>query len=147
MSADEYNRMLFERMHGEQRWENQLATGWSIKDLDVAEIRRTVTEAVQRGRLADPGIQEPVELLRGQGLLRDGVLSRAAAALFGKTERIEFDMPQCLLRVARFRGIDRTEFLDNRQFHGNAFTLLASAERFLLETLPIAGWIEANRYL
>ena len=23
MSADEYNRMLFERMHGEQRWENQ----------------------------------------------------------------------------------------------------------------------------
>lgn len=145
MSADEYNRMLFERMHSEQRWENQPATGWSIEDLDVAEIRRTVTEAIRRGRLADPGIQEPVELLRGLGLLRDGVLSRAAAALFGKTERIEFEMPQCLLRVARFGGVDRTEFLDNRQFHGNAFMLLASAERFLRETLPIAGWIEENR--
>ena len=24
MSSDEYNRMLFERMHSEQRWENQL---------------------------------------------------------------------------------------------------------------------------
>lgn len=28
MSANEYNRMLFERMHSEQRWENQAATGW-----------------------------------------------------------------------------------------------------------------------
>ena len=32
MSADEYSRMLFERMHSEQRWENQPATGWSIND-------------------------------------------------------------------------------------------------------------------
>ena len=66
--------------------------------------------------------------------------------LFGKSERIEFEMPQCLLRVARFRGIDRTEFLDNRQFHGNAFTLLANAERFLRDTLPIAGRIEPGRF-
>ena len=145
MSADEYNRMLFERMHSEQRWENQPATGWSVEDLDVAEIRRTVTEAVRRGRLDDPGTQEPAELLRGLGLFRDGVLWRAAVVLFGNTERIEFEMPQCLLRVARFRGVDRTEFLDNRQFHGNAFTLLASAERFLRDTLPIAGRIEADR--
>ena len=145
MSADEYNRMLFERMHSEQRWENQPATGWSVEDLDVSEIRRTVTEAVRRGRLEDPGTQEPAELLRGLGLFRDGVLCRAAVVLFGNTERIEFEMPQCLLRVARFRGIDRTEFLDNRQFHGNAFMLLTSAERFLRETLPIAGRIESDR--
>ena len=145
MSADEYNRMLFERMHSEQRWENQPATGWSVEDLDVSEIRRTVTEAVRRGRLEDPGTQEPAELLRGLGLFRDGVLWRAAVVLFGNTEHIEFEIPQCLLRVARFRGIDRTEFLDNRQFHGNAFTLLTSAERFLRETLPIAGRIESDR--
>ena len=145
LSADEYNRMLFERIHSEQRWENQPATGWSVEDLDVAEIRRTALEAARRGRLEDPGTLEPVELLRGLGLYRDGVLWRAAVVLFGNTERIEFEMPQCLLRVARFRGVDRTEFLDNRQFHGNAFTLLASAERFLRDTLPIAGRIEAGR--
>ena len=51
-------------------------------------------------------------MLRGLGLLRDGgVLLRAAAVLFGSTERLEFEMPQCLLRVARFRGTDRMEFL------------------------------------
>ena len=145
MSADEYNRMLFERMHSEQRWENQLAAGWSVDDLNVAEIRRTVAEAVRRGRLEEPVSGEPSDMLRGLGLLRDGVLLRAAAVLFGNAERLEFEMPQCLLRVARFRGTDRMEFLDNRQFNGNAFTLLASAERFLRDTLPIAGRFEPHR--
>ena len=146
MSAGEYNRMFFERMHSEQRWENQPAAGWSVDDLDVAEIRRTVSEAVRRGRLEEPVSGEPSDMLRGLGLLRDGVLLRAAAALFGSTERLEFEMPQCLLRVARFRGTDRMEFLDNRQFSGNAFELLTNAERFLRDTLPIAGTVRAGSF-
>ena len=146
MTADEYNRMLFERMHSEQRWENQPATGWSVDDLDVGEIRRTVTIAVQEGRLEEPISREPFDLLRGLGLLRDGVLLRAAAVLFGNVDRLEFDMPQCLLRVARFRGVDKMRFLDNRQFNGNAFALLAHAERFLRDTLPIAGRFEQDRF-
>ena len=145
MSADEYNRMLFERTHSEQRWENQPATGWTVADLDVAEVRNTVAEAVRIGRLNEPGSREPEDLLRGLGLLREGVLFRATAVLFGNAERLEFEMPQCLLRVARFRGVDRSEFLDNRQFNGNAFTLLSHAERFLRDTLPIASRFETGR--
>ena len=140
-----YNRILFEHVHNERRWENQPADGWSIDDLDVAEIRNTVAEAVPAGRLNEPGTREPEDLLRGLGLIRDGVLFGAAVVLFGSTERLEYDMPQCLLRIARFRGLDRSEFLDNRQFNGNAFTLLASAERFLRETLPIASRFESGR--
>ena len=146
MSADECNRVLFERVHSDQRWENRPATGWTVADLDEAEIWFTVEEAIRRGRLDDPGTRDGAELLRGLGLVRDGVLWRAAVVLFGDARRIEFEMPQCTLRVARFRGTDRTEFLDNRQFHGNAFTLLKAAERFLRETLPIAGRIEADRF-
>ena len=123
MSADEYNRMLFERMHSEQRWENQPADGWTVADLDTTEIQNTVAEAVRRGRLEEPLNRDPSDMLRGLGLLRDDVLLRAAVVLFGDTQRLEFDMPQCLLRVARFRGIDRMDFSDNRQFNGNAFTL------------------------
>ena len=146
LSSDEYGRMLFERMHSERRWENQTAAGWRVEDLDADEIRRTAAEATRRGRLAEPGSMDPQELLRGLGLLRDGALCRAAAVLFGKADRLEFEMPQCLLRVARFRGLDRTEFLDNRQFNGNAFTLLRDAERFLRDTLPIAGRFESERF-
>ena len=43
--------------------------------------------------------------------------------------------------MARFKGTTKTEFLDNRQFHGNAFDLLLKSERFLRENLPVAGRI------
>ena len=141
MTQEEYSQTLLERMHSEQRWENQPAVGWSIDDLDQDELRRTIAEAVRTGRLNDPGTTEPGELLLGMGLVKDGALLRAAVALFGNNQRIETapDWTQSLLRVARFRGVNRNEFLDNRQFRGNVFTLLALAERFLLDNLPIAG--------
>ena len=146
MSADEYNRMLFERMHSEQRWENQPAPYWSVDDLDEEEIRVTVEEAIRQGRLEDPGTRESEALLTGLGLIRGGELLRAAVVLFGRRERMQAMMPQCLLRVARFRGADRTEFIDNRQFHGNAFMLHRSAQRFMIDNLPVAGRIVPDRF-
>ena len=146
MSRVAQDEMLIERVHSEQRWENQPATGWSVDDLDLSEILLTVDESIRRGRVSDPGTREPEELLRGLGLFKDGVPLRAAVVLFGKTERVEVEMPQCLLRVARFRGIDRSEFLDNRQFRDNAFGLLLRAERFLRDSLPVAGRIMPNLF-
>ena len=139
MSREEYNRILFERMHTEERWENQPAPNWSVDDLDEEEIVITVEEAIRQGRLEDPGTRDVRALLRGLGLIREDRLLRAAIVLFGRREGIQAMMPQCLLRVARFRGAGRTEFLDNRQFHGNAFMLLRSAQRFMIDNLPVAG--------
>ncbi len=147
MTREEYNRTLLDRMHSEERWENQEATGWSIEDLDLGEVRRTVTEATRIGRVGDPGTAEPAELLLSMGLVKDSMLLRAAVALFGNNQRIANEWTQCLLRVARFQGIDRTDFLDNRQFRGNAFTLLAQAERFILQHLPIAGRIVPDSFV
>jgi ATP-dependent DNA helicase RecG len=146
MSRDEYNRVLLERLHAETRWENQPAAGWSVADLDPEEIRRTLDEGIRVGRFEDPGTREPAEVLRGLGLIRDGALLRAAVVLFGRGERLPVDYPQCLLRVARFRGTDKTEFLDNRQFRGHAFGLLVQAQRFLLEHVPVAGRIVPERF-
>jgi ATP-dependent DNA helicase RecG len=139
MSRDEYNRVLFERMHGERRWENEPAIGWTVADLDAAEIIRTIEEAIRRGRAEDPGTREPEEILRGLSLLNQGVLLRAAVVLFGRGERLAAEYPQSLLRVARFVGVDKTEFRDNRQFRGHSFELLVAAERFLRSYVPVAG--------
>ena len=139
MSREEYNRILFERMHTEQRWENQQAPNWSVDDLDEEEIVITVEEAIRQGRLEDPGTRDVRALLRGLGLIREDQMLRAAIVLFGRREGMQAMMPQCLLRVARFRGTDRTEFLDNRQFHGNVFMLLRNAQRFMIDNLPVAG--------
>lgn len=141
LSKQEYNQMLLERLHGQIRWENEIAESWSIEDLDISEITRTVEAGIQRGRSEDPGTRDPETLLRGLSLMRDETLLRAAVVLFGLPSCIEAEYPQCMLRVARFHGTDRSEFLDNRQFHGHAFELLGHAERFLRSNLPIAGQV------
>lgn len=143
---DEYNRVLLERLHSDRRWENEPASGWTVADLDQEEILRTLDESVRRGRADDPGTRDPSEVLRGLGLIRGSDLLRAAVVLFGVPDRVEREYTQCLLRVAKFRGTDRTEFLDNRQFRGNAFDLLSSAERFYRDNLPIAGRVEPDLF-
>ena len=147
MSRDEYHRVLLERLHGQHRWENEPVPDWTVDDLDASEITRTIDEAIRRRRAEDPGTRDSAELLRGFGLIHGDRLLRAAVVLFGRSERMVGEYPQCLLRVARFRGTARTdEFLDNRQFRGNAFEILRNAERFFRENLPIAARIEPDRF-
>ncbi len=137
-----YQRLLLECLHATDRWETQPAQGWSVAMLDTREIVLTLEEAIRRGRSEDPGSRDPQDILRGLGLLlADGQLSRAAVTLFCKGDAPSPDFPQLTLRLARFRGATRDEFLDNRQHHGNAFELMRRAERFLIDWLPVAGRI------
>lgn len=146
MPREMYQRLLLEEMHAIERWENQPAKGWDVSRLDSREMVLTLEESIRRGRIDDPGTREPLEILRGLGLLVGGDrLSRAAVVLFCKDEEPQPDFPQLLLKVARFKGVNRDEFLDNRQFHGNAFALMRRAERFLIESLPVAGRIVPGR--
>ena len=140
MAQHELDQMLLERMHGTDRWENQGAVDWTVDDLDADEVVKTVREAVRRGRLIDPGSTDPFEVVRRLGLVaRDGTLLRAAVVLFGRSELLLPEYPQCRLRLARFRGVDRAEFVDGREYHGHAFDLLDRAQKFLLDHLPVSG--------
>lgn len=146
MPQEEYRRLLLEGMHPMARWETQPAHGVGIADLDHAEVTRTVDEAIRRNRMEEPGTRDPEALLVGLGLIENGVLLNAAVALFAREERLLPYYPQCVLRMARFRGRDKTEFEDNRQEMGNAFVLLKRAQRFLREHLPVAGRVVPNLF-
>ena len=136
-----YEQLLTETMHPIRRWENQpVPAGVQLADLDEEEIQRAVTVAVQLGRLEPQRERDIDSLLRGFDLLTDGQLLNAAVVLFGKASHLFSAYPQCLLQVARFRGINRlADFADNRMFTGNLFELLRQAERFLRDNTPIAG--------
>ena len=137
-----YQRLLVESLHATDRWEMQPAAGCGIDTLDQRELMVTIEEAIRRGRMEDPGTRDPMGLLRGLGLLVQGdQLSRAAVALFCMDDHAIPGFPQFNLRVARFKGTTRDEFLDNRQYSGNAFALMRRAERFLIDWMPVAGKI------
>src|SRR3989337_1262825 len=76
------HRRPHEQLHSTRRWENDIAEGWRIEDLDRGEIVRTLEEAIRRGRADDPGTRDAAEILRGFGLSKDGHILRAAVALF-----------------------------------------------------------------
>jgi ATP-dependent DNA helicase RecG len=147
MPQERYQRLLLERRHAMDRWETRVHESLTLDRLDTEELTRTIDEAVRRGRLDDPGTRLPLDLLRGLGMLDDaGQIRQAAAILFGKTELFVAHFPQACVRLARFKGTDRTEFLDNRQYQGNIFALLKLSQQFLREHLPIAGRVEPDLF-
>ena len=139
MSQKVYRQRLLARTSRTERWEAQPAHKFELDDLDHAEITRTVEEAIRRGRMDEPGSRDPVDLLRGMRLLEDEQITNAAVVLFGQSEKLLPRYPQCLLRMARFKGETKSEFIDNRQEYGHAFDLFQRAQRFLRDHLPIAG--------
>lgn len=147
MPKGEYEKKLLEKMHATSRWENQVASQISLEELDHNEIIRTVEEAIRRQRLEDPGIRSPLELLRGLALLgKNDQILNAAAALFIRSDACLPAFPQFQIRLARFKGLDKSEFIDNRKENGNAFALLMLAQRFFRDHLPVAGRIEPGLF-
>jgi len=139
LPSHKQNWLVLETQHENERWENQLAEGWAIEDLDEDRIQAVVSMSVSKERLTDPGERDVVNLLNRLELLKDGAPLLAAAVLFGKSRRLAVRMPKCMLQVARIPDTEPLEFLDNRQFYGNAFELLEAASGYLQRTLPIAG--------
>lgn len=139
MSQDRYEQLLFERSHSKRRWENQPAHGVSLKDIDREEVFRIVGIARSVGRLVGPVGKSLPDVLDRLGLRQNGQILQAAVVLFGKT--FLPDYPQCELRMARFRGTDKTEFLDQRQIRGPAFKLLEEAELFCQRHFPLPAKI------
>lgn len=146
LSGEEINRFLLERNLGDNRWENQPLRDWSIGDLDEERIRGALSKAISSGRMTDPGPVSTFDILRKWGLVKAGNLLRASAVLFGRRDIMRERLPQCLLKFARFKGNDRSEFTDSRQFHGNSLELLELADRLLRESLPVAGRIEPDLF-
>lgn len=147
MPEGAYQIRLLERMHATTRWENQPAHGVSLDDLDIRELGITIGAAIANGRLTDPGTREPLLLLRGLNLVdSDDRLIHAAIMLFGKPDLLERQYPQSRLRMARFRGVTKSEFVDNRQVVGNIFILYQQSQTFLLEHIRIAGKVEEGSF-
>lgn len=143
-----YNEFLLQRDGSRYRWEVLGNKELTLQDLDVREVLKTVRLGIECGRLPEDTGNDIPSILEKFGLLKDGVLNHAAAVLFGKHENMEY--PQCLLRLARFKGMDKTVFIDSQRIHGNFFQQLNAAMSFIFKHLSLSGTtdtLEREEYL
>ncbi len=139
MPQQTYNNLLLARTHMSQRWENADAENYELDDLDADVILRTIRIGKENRRIPETVATNPMDFLTRMKLIADGRALQAAVVLFG-TQFLPY-YPQCHIRMARFRGTDKTEFIDNKQVRGNIFTLLDEASQFLNRHIAIAGKI------
>lgn len=145
MPQHQYEQLLVKRNHINYAWDDALASGYGIDDLDHEEILRTVKEGVNQNRIVVEVLNYDIpHILSELKLLRDGQLTNAAVVLYAK--EIHGNYSNCLIKMARFRGIDKTgDFIDNQRFEGNAFRLMVAANDFVLRHLPIASFFDPGK--
>jgi len=137
MKQPKYHEMLSLKNSCFDDWETVLAI--STCELDDKQIRRMLMLSVIAGRIPESSTHENQEdVLERLGLIKDTKITNAAAVLFGT--KLEINYPQCLIKLARFKGTDKLQgFIDNKQFYSNAFEVLDYAENFFKTYLPISS--------
>ncbi len=136
MPREHLQHMIISNAQHNDRWEKGIAEGVGIDDLDHNEILRTVREGVTNLRIPEEAMAYSIERMLRRFKLMDGdKLRNAAVVLFAKQPDEWF--PQCLLKLARFKGVTRNEMMDSRQVYGHAFNLLNEALLFAQRHLPV----------
>ncbi len=139
MPQEQYNHLLIQR-GGQYSWDSQVNPELKISDLDEQAVLGAVRTGIRCGRLPETTIMEDLPtILEKFSLLHDGELNNASVVLFG---RDFYHYPQCLLRMARFKGTTKDEFIDNQRVTGNIFTLLDAAMAFFFKHLSLSGRVE-----
>ena len=132
--------LLIQRRIGYDRdWDQQPALEIGVEELDLAELQRTARDRTGAGVLT-AAVEDRETLLHLLHLLVDLSPCRAAVVAFASQPLPWY--PQCALRLARFKGTNKDEFLDYRQLTGHAFKLLSEADMFLKRHLPVIGRFE-----
>lgn len=146
MPQNHYEQLLVERGHFNYSWEEVIASEYTLSDLDHEEIYRTVMDGITEKRIpASSAKEKPEKILRQLNLMTDGKLKRAAAVLFAK--EIKSGYLQCWLKMARFRGVNKTnDFIDNQQIYCNVFRMLEEVDHFLNRHLPIASYFKPDEW-
>jgi len=145
MSQHKYERLLVRRKQLNHVWDEQPSKNHDIDSLDHNEIRRTINDGINHNRIgAEVQDYDIKHILNKFKLLKNGIPTNAAVILYSKD--VETDYRNCMIRMARFRGLDKLgDYIDNQRVHGNAFQLIQAATDFAMRHLPIASYFKPNQ--
>ncbi len=119
-------------------WEKEVNPQLKLSMIDEGLVLKMIYAAVNENRLTGLALRDDtVTALCRLNLMTDDGLRNGAAILFGKDMRHEY--PQCSLRMARFKGVKKVDFLDNQWVAGNIFELMDAAMTFFFKHLSLTG--------
>jgi ATP-dependent DNA helicase RecG len=139
MTREEYTYL--HNQNNPTLWESLTSNTCTLRDLDNNRIREVVQMAVYEKRLPASAKSASIpDILKKLHLIIDDKLTNAAVILFCKNESKQF--MQSTAQLARFRGIDKKQFMNTKLFTTNAFDLYDKAMDFLHFCLPVSARIE-----
>lgn len=139
MPHDMYDERIRAHQPKSYSWELQVADKVALEDLNKKQIEGCIRMGVEGGRIPASALYVPIEeTLTKWKLLKNGLPTNGAAVLFSDTvsESSSFQ-----LRLARFLGTEKDEFIDIQRAEGNFFRLLDAGMAFLFKHLNLSGRI------
>lgn len=144
MPRDMYDERIRIHEPHSYSWESLPARGISFSDLNRDRILGCIRLGVEGGRIPESALTAPIEdTLAKWKLTVNGEPTNGAAMLFSNNI---YPYDNFQLRLARFLGNDKLEFIDNQRAEGNFFDLLDAGMAFLFKHLNLSGKI-TNRSL
>lgn len=146
MPQHRYEQLLVARGQLNYSWENMIAEGYKITDLDREEIFKTVTGGISENRIPASAQRDNIKaILKRLELIEGDQLKNAAVALYVKSKSLRF--MHCMIKMARFKGTDHLgEFIDNQQIKANCFALLEAADSFIKRNFTIASTFKPDQF-
>jgi len=147
MKHERLQSLFSEKIQNTTPWERWFAEGISYENLHEKEILKFYHEALHCGRARDKTIaNDPKDILLGFGMLSDDQkkITNAAVVLFGK--KFLPNYPQCTIKLIKFNGLDKRNFLDNKKVTGNLFELLEEAMNFVHRNMKITSQFTEGQY-
>ena len=138
-SRNEFEKLVLEKHKEKIQFDNQICEGASLKDIDKETIEKFVELAQNSKRLN--GKKDSISnLIEKLGLSKNKELKNSAILLFGKEPKKFFR--NNIIKCGRFRGEEKEEFIDLKDFEGNLFENLESGINFIKEHLRMSAKIE-----
>lgn len=140
MTQARYHQLLSQQNQVNHSWEQFYSDNYTLHDLDHEIILRIIRLSIDKKRLDEIAMREDIStVLEKLELIGSGRVKNAAMVLFGKKFLPYY--PQCHIQLARFKGLDRHEFLDHDSIYGNIIDLIDKAMLFIVRHLPTAAKI------
>jgi len=133
LSAKEIEEIILRKNKDKLRWDTEVCEKATDSDISPKKLKSYI-------RKAHLGYDSLDNALQKLGLISDGKILNAAVLLFGRKPEKFF--PNARLRCAVFATTDTHLALDMQDYKGDIFTLIETAQQYILQNIHVGMRLE-----